>query len=281
MSAGAGKFELDVTDAQAVFDRIAEAQPDVVLHCAAYTDVDRAEEQELVASLVNRDGANHVTAAAGRHGAFVVSVSTDYVFGGDAGQPYVESDPTGPRTAYGRTKLAGEKAVKSVGTPYAIARTAWLYGAGGRNFVDTMLTLAQDRDEVTVVNDQVGCPTWTGHLAPALIEVAERQLQGVHHLAGAGACTWYELAVEALRPRRRGLPRGPDHLGRAEALGSPAGVERARQRAARRGRAAALAGRAGRLPLGARRRMRGEAPVTAARVADVGLISADRREARG
>ncbi len=194
--ASAGKFELDVTDAQAVFDRIAEAQPEVVLHCAAYTDVDRAEEQELVASLVNRDGANHVTAAAGRHGAFVVSVSTDYVFGGDAGQPYVESDPTGPRTAYGRTKLAGEKAVKSVGTPYAIARTAWLYGAGGRNFVDTMLTLAQDRDEVTVVNDQVGCPTWTGHLAPALIEVAERQLQGVHHLAGAGACTWYELAVE-------------------------------------------------------------------------------------
>jgi dTDP-4-dehydrorhamnose reductase len=192
----AGRAQLDITDAQAVFDAIGEVGPDAVVNCAAYTDVDGAESDEQTAMRVNADGANHVAAAAGRNGAFVVAVSTDYVFAGDAERPYVESDAIAPATAYGRTKAAGEAAVLSVGTPCAIARTAWLYGAGGRNFVDTMLALAAQREEVSVVADQVGCPTWTGHLAPALVEVSERRLEGIHHLAAAGSCSWYELAVE-------------------------------------------------------------------------------------
>jgi dTDP-4-dehydrorhamnose reductase len=195
---GLGHSELDVTDAQAVFDCMAAEQPGAVINCAAYTDVDGAEADEERATAVNSEGASHVAAAAGRNGAFVVSVSTDYVFSGDASEPYVESDEPAPRGAYGRSKLAGERAVAELGTPYAIARTAWLFGAGGRNFVDTMLALGAERDEVSVVSDQVGCPTWTGHLAPALVTLAEQQLEGIHHLAGGGSCSWYELAVAAL-----------------------------------------------------------------------------------
>ena len=109
----------------------------------------------------------------------------------------MESDPTRPLGAYGRTKLAGEQAVAAANPAHAIVRTAWLFGAGGRNFVDTMLALGAERDEVSVVTDQVGCPTWTGHLAGALAELAERPDDtGVHHIAGAGACSWNELAVE-------------------------------------------------------------------------------------
>ena len=189
--------DLDVTDAQAVFDRVADEQPDAVIHCAAWTDVDGAEDDEEQATRVNGEGTSHVTAAAGRHGAFVVAVSTDYVFSGDADRPYVEADEPGPRSAYGRSKLAGERAVAELETPAAIARTAWVFGSGGRNFVDSMLALGAERGEVSVVTDQVGCPTWTGHLAPALIEVAERRLEGIHHLAGGGSCTWHDLAVAA------------------------------------------------------------------------------------
>src|SRR3954453_2002880 len=188
--------DFDLIDAQAVFDHTAEIQPDAVIHCAAYTDVDGAEADEERATLVNGEAAAHVAAAAGRHGAFVVAVSTDYVFAGDADRPYVESDPPAPRSAYGRSKLAGEEAVAAIGTAAAIARTAWLYGAGGKNFVDTMLQLGSDRDEVSVVTDQIGCPTWTGHLAPALLDVAEGRLEGIHHLVNSGQCSWHDFAVE-------------------------------------------------------------------------------------
>jgi dTDP-4-dehydrorhamnose reductase len=188
--------DLDLTDAEAVRRRLADEAPAAVINCAAYTDVDGAESAEALATRVNAAAAGNVAAACAASGAFVVQLSTDYVFAGDATRPYVESDEPAPRTAYGRSKLGGERAVAASGAPFAIARTAWLYGAGGKNFVDTMLALAQTRDEVSVVADQRGCPTWTGHLAPALVEVAERRAEGVHHLCGAGECSWYELAVE-------------------------------------------------------------------------------------
>jgi dTDP-4-dehydrorhamnose reductase len=191
--------ELDLTDAQAVFDFVGERQPDAVIHCAAYTDVDGAEAQEDVALRVNMEAAGNVAAASGLNGAFVVAVSTDYVFAGDGDRPYVESDEPAPKGAYGRTKLLGEYAVQDIGTECAIVRTAWLFGAGGKNFVDTMLALAAERDEVRVVGDQVGCPTWTGYLAPALVEIAERRAEGIHHLAGGGRCSWSELATEVFR----------------------------------------------------------------------------------
>jgi len=193
--AGTDLPDLDLTDAAAVRARVEAERPDVVVHCAAYTDVDGAEADEATATRVNGDAAGHVAVASAAAGAFLVHLSTDYVFAGDAGAPYAEDAPPDPRTAYGRSKLAGERAVAAAGGAHAICRTAWLYGSGGRNFVDTMLRLAGERDEVAVVDDQVGSPTWTGDLVPALLEVAARRATGIHHLTGEGACSWYDLAA--------------------------------------------------------------------------------------
>jgi dTDP-4-dehydrorhamnose reductase len=191
------RVELDVTDADHVRRVIVAAEPRAVINCAAWTDVDGAETAEAAATAVNGAGAGNVARAAGETGARVVHVSTDYVFDGTKSTPWVESDPVGPIGAYGRSKLAGEEEVAAAGGEHAIVRSAWLFGAGGRNFIDTMLALGDDRDEVSVVADQVGSPTWTGHLAEALIELAERRGDvGIFHAAGAGACSWYELAVE-------------------------------------------------------------------------------------
>lgn len=189
--------DLDVTDDGAVRRLHAQQRPRSVIHCAAYTDVDGAESDGAAALACNGAGAGNVAAAATEIGAHVVHVSTDYVFDGSKREPWLESDPVAPLGVYGETKLAGERAVAAANPSHAIVRTAWLFGAGGRNFVDTMLALGADRDEVSVVTDQVGCPTWTGHLAGALVELAERPSEtGIHHIAGAGSCSWNELAVE-------------------------------------------------------------------------------------
>jgi dTDP-4-dehydrorhamnose reductase len=194
--AGVDLPDIDITDAAGTARVVGEHAPDVVLNCAAFTDVDGAEEHEDTAKLVNGEGAENVAAAARQAGARVIYISTDYVFDGEKRDPYVESDPTGPRTAYGRTKLAGEWLTASGNPDYVIARTAWLFGANGKNFVETMLSVGPARGELKVVNDQVGCPTWTGHLAEALVELAGGELTGVVHTAGAGTCSWYEFAVE-------------------------------------------------------------------------------------
>jgi len=186
--------DLDVTDVDAVRHAVLDAQPAAVVNCAAWTDVDGAEPAEEDATAVNGTGAGIVAGAAANAGALAVHVSTDYVFAGDAGEPYLESDEVGPLTGYGRSKLAGELAVRESAPRHAIVRAAWLFGPGGKNFVDTMRRLAAEREEVTVVDDQVGCPTYTGHLAQALVEIAERGLTGTMHVAGAGLCSWYELA---------------------------------------------------------------------------------------
>ena len=216
---GLTRAELDVTDAAAVRDAIGRAQPAAVINCAAWTDVDGAEAEEAAATAVNGAGAGNVAVAAAAAGALVVHVSTDYVFDGEAREPYLESAAVAPASAYGRSKLAGERAVAQSCPRSAIVRASWLFGAGGRNFVDTMLRLAGERDELTVVDDQIGCPTFTGHLAPALVEIAERGLTGVLHVAGGGECTWYDLAMAAFE--ERGL-RPTVHRGRTEDLGRPA-----------------------------------------------------------
>ena len=190
--------DLDIADPGAVRAAVARHRPRAVVNCAAWTDVDGAEAAEADATRINGDGAGNVAAAAAAGGALVVHVSSDYVFPGDATEPYAEDAPVGPRSAYGRSKLAGERAVaRAAPGTHAIVRTAWLFGPHGRNFVDTMLRIAGERDEVTVVDDQVGCPTYSGHLASALVDVAERGLTGILHVAGAGRCSWHELAVEA------------------------------------------------------------------------------------
>jgi dTDP-4-dehydrorhamnose reductase len=187
---GLSHAELDVTDAGAVRDALAGA--DLVVNCAAWTNVDGAEDHAEEALAVNRDGARNVAEAAPR----VLYVSSDYVFDGAKRAPYVESDPTGPLQSYGRSKLAGELATAEVNPRHFIVRSSWLFGAGGGNFVETMLGLGRERDELRVVDDQVGCPTFTGHLAEAIVELAGTEDYGIHHLAGAGQCSWYEFARE-------------------------------------------------------------------------------------
>src|SRR5215210_603914 len=189
---GLSRRDLDIADPDAVRAAVAAARPDAVVNCAAWTDVDGAEDHEAEATRINGAGAGHVAAAA----PYVVHVSSDYVFDGRASEPYAEGAPTGPRSAYGRSKLAGERAVAAAGD-HAIVRSSWLFGAHGPNFVATMLRLAEDRDEVRVVDDQIGCPTFTGHLAPALVGIAEQRLTGVLHVSGTGACSWFELAASA------------------------------------------------------------------------------------
>jgi dTDP-4-dehydrorhamnose reductase len=195
--------DLDVTDERAVAAALSDEHVDAVINCAAWTDVDGAESDPDGADAVNAQGAENVANAAAHVGARLVHVSTDYVFDGDrsADEPaYVESDVPGPRSVYGASKLAGEEAVTAADGSHAIVRASWLFGVGGRNFVATMLTLGADRDEVTVVDDQIGCPTATAHLAPALLALArDADAQGIFHVAGSGRCSWRDLAAETFR----------------------------------------------------------------------------------
>ncbi len=203
---GLSHSELDICDERGTRELLGRLEPDGVLNCAAWTDVDGAESDPEGARKVNRDGAGNIASCAAAVGSRMVHVSTDYVFDGLAprrpdGAPraYLESDPTGPATVYGLSKLEGEQLVMGASPRHAVARTAWLFGLGGRNFAETMLTLAADRDAVRVVADQTGCPTWTGHLAPALLGLLEREVGGVVHLAGTGAVSWHGFATEIFR----------------------------------------------------------------------------------
>jgi dTDP-4-dehydrorhamnose reductase len=184
------RSELDVTDAAAVERAVALAAPDVVINCAAFTDVDGAESDPEGALRVNGEGARNVASAAPR----VVYVSSDYVFDGSKDSPYLESDQTAPISSYGRSKLAGERATAEANPRHFIVRSSWLFGVGGKNFVDTMIRVGRERGEARVVADQVGCPTYTGHLAEALVRLAAGEEYGIHHLAGGGSCSWFELA---------------------------------------------------------------------------------------
>jgi dTDP-4-dehydrorhamnose reductase len=193
---GYGRAELDVTDPAALERKFDLERPDVVINCAAWTDVDGAEDAEEAALGIGGAGPGNVAAAAAKLKATVLHVSTDYVFDGAKGTPYVESDQPAPLSAYGRTKLAGEEAVAAANKRHFIVRSAGLFGIGGRNFVETMLQLAETRNEVTVVRDQVGSPTYTWHLAYGIVRLIEGIEYGIHHMAASGQCSWYEFARE-------------------------------------------------------------------------------------
>jgi dTDP-4-dehydrorhamnose reductase len=193
---GFGRAELDVTDAAALAKKFDLERPDVVINCAAWTDVDGAEEAEEAAFAVNGTGAGNVAAAAAEVGASVVYVSSDYVFDGAKGAAYVESDQPAPLSAYGRTKLAGEEATVAANKRHFVVRSAWLFGIAGPNFVETMLRLAGSGNEVLVVRDQVGSPTYTWHLAYGIVRLIEGIEFGIHHMAAGGQCSWYEFARE-------------------------------------------------------------------------------------
>ncbi|MFI6854044.1 dTDP-4-dehydrorhamnose reductase [Streptomyces sp. NPDC050416] len=198
---GLDRAALDITRSAVVDTVVRDHRPDLVVNCAAYTAVDDAESEEARALEINGDGPRLLARACAAHGARMIHVSTDYVFSGEARTtPYPEDHPTGPRTAYGRTKLAGERAVlEELPGASAIVRTAWLYGVHGTNFVRTMIGLEARRDTLDVVDDQRGQPTWSADVAERIADLGVRlgpDAHGVFHATNSGEATWYELARE-------------------------------------------------------------------------------------
>lgn len=200
-AAGLTHAELDITSAAAVDDVIAAHGPDVVLNAAAYTAVDAAESDEAGALAVNRDGPANLAGSLVRRGGWLIHVSTDYVFAGDADRPYEVDDPTGPRSVYGRSKLAGEQVVRErLPDRSTIVRTAWVYGGPGANFVDTVVRLEREQDTVEIIADQTGSPTYVADLADALIELGRRtRAYGTLHYVNSGRASRFEQARETFR----------------------------------------------------------------------------------
>ncbi len=189
---------VEITDPAAVHAFVQEHQPQLVVNCSAYTDVDGCTRDPDLAMAVNGDGPGHLAAACAEVGARLMHVSTDFVFDGRADRPYREDDPVDPVSAYGASKLAGERNVLRHVPEACIVRTAWLYGLHGKNFVATMLRLGRERDELRVVHDQVGSPTYTVDLADAMIRLLQAEATGIVHVVGTGQCSWCELAQAAL-----------------------------------------------------------------------------------
>lgn len=201
--------ELDICDKEAVRAYVNGNQVDYILNCAAYTAVDKAEDNEALCLRINAGAVRNLGEAASEAGARILHISTDYVFDGTAHIPYVETDPTCPVSVYGRTKLAGEEALLSVCPDAVIIRTAWLYSEYGRNFVKTMLRLGKEREEISVVFDQIGTPTYAGDLAEAICKVLEASERGafqpgIYHYSNEGVCSWYDFTVKILQAA--GLP---------------------------------------------------------------------------
>lgn len=194
--------EMDITDAQATMDYITNLKPTVIYHCAAYTAVDKAEDEgKALDEKINVDGTRNVALAAKEVGATLVYISTDYVFDGKLKDgEYAVDAPINPLNEYGRTKALGEKAVQEILDDYYIIRTSWVFGKYGHNFVFTMQKLAETRDELTIVNDQFGRPTWTRTLAEFMYFVIDQKAPfGIYHLSNDNACSWYEFAKEILK----------------------------------------------------------------------------------
>ena len=184
---------LDITKKEDVEEFVSKAHPDLIIHLAAYTNVDKAEEEEEKAELINAVGTENIALAASKIDVPLIYISTDYVFDGSKNSPYLPTDKVNPINAYGRTKLKGEELVQKHCKKYYIARTSWLYGMYGKNFVDTMLSL-KDKEELKVVDDQWGTPTWTMDLAGALMKLLTKPY-GIYHLSGGGKpTTWYNFA---------------------------------------------------------------------------------------
>lgn len=210
--------EFDLTDQAQVMAEMVRLRPAVIINCAAFTNVDGCEAQEELATRVNGAGPGYLAEAAKTIGAVLVHISTDYVFDGCKKSPYLEADPVNPLSAYGRSKLVGEQVILASGLErFFIVRTSWLYGSGGKNFVETIIRLAKEREELRIVADQIGCPTSTGDLAAAIFNllalmdhgsrITDHDFFGIYHFAGSGQCTWHEFAAEIVRQaRERGEP---------------------------------------------------------------------------
>lgn len=214
---GVGSAELDIADTSAVVREADRLRPQLIINAAAYTAVDKAESEPERAYAVNRDGPANLGRAAEQRCIPVLHISTDYVFAGDAAQPYRESDPTGPTGVYGASKLAGEQALAASCSRHVIVRTSWVFGAHGNNFVKTMLRLGRERDELSVVADQRGCPTSAASIARALWALAHHYQQegdlrwGIYHYSGTPACSWHGFAQAIFQQAQAAglMPRQP------------------------------------------------------------------------
>ncbi len=194
--------DVDITDLIAVRDRLRALRPDILIHTAAFTQVDTAEKEPLTAFMVNAEGTKNLAFFCRDLGIEMVHISTDYVFDGEKGKPYVEKDRTCPINTYGRTKELAEQYVQGLLDRYKIIRTSWLNGLGGpypRNFIETILRIAKQKNSLSVVDDQIGCPTFTFDLARCLILLLETPESGIFHITNSECCSWHELASEIIR----------------------------------------------------------------------------------
>ncbi len=191
--------DFDITDSKAVHNYITSYMPDAVIHCSAWTAVDKAEDNAELCRRVNEEGPRNIARACKHLGAKMMYFSTDYVFPGTGDQYYEPDDPTRPRSVYGRTKLGGELAVKETLEHYFILRLSWVFGKNGNNFIRTMLKLAETRDEVSVVCDQVGSPTYTADVAPLVCDMIMSEQYGTYQVTNEGICSWAEFAEEIFR----------------------------------------------------------------------------------
>ena len=187
--------DFDLTDGAAVRAYVEDYQPDVIVHCAAYTAVDKAESQPEVCAAVNGDGTMNMVRAALAVGAKLVYISTDYVFSGEGDEPWTEESPYNPRNVYGLSKLQGEMAVRAMMKRYFLLRTSWVFGLHGRNFVRTMIQLGRERPEVRVVDDQIGAPTYTADLARVICDLIPTEKYGIYHVCNEGAMSWAKFAA--------------------------------------------------------------------------------------
>ena len=185
---------LDITDKEQVFDFISQNKPDIVINSAAYTDVDGCEENQDLAYSINGEGVKNLAFACREADSALLHISTDYIFNGENTRPWVEDDEIGPISVYGKSKLKGEQAILEILDKFFIVRTAWLYGVNGRNFPKTMLELAENHSQITVVYDEVGTPTYTPDLAKAISQLIETDHYGIYHITNSGSCSWCEFA---------------------------------------------------------------------------------------
>ena len=191
-----GQELLDITKQTSVDKFIKKYSPDIVFNCAAYTNVDGAEDDENTAFSVNGIGAGILAHSCKDNNSLLVHISTDYVFDGDGVGPYAVDDETKAIGAYGRGKLAGEELIKKSGCEFIIIRTSWLFGSGGKNFVDTIIRIASEKEQIKVVDDQIGCPTYTVDLAGCMVDLAEKDCRGIYHFCNGPKCSWFDFACE-------------------------------------------------------------------------------------
>lgn len=196
---GTGSKDLDITDRDAVMQYIRTYRPDAVIHCAAYTAVDKAEDEPELCRKVNADGTAYIAEACKMMDAKMVYISTDYIFGDDGDKPHEVDDPPHPLNVYGQTKWEGEEAVRRILKKYFIVRISWVFGEHGNNFVKTMLRLGKTRKEISVVADQFGAPTYTADLAPLLCDMMMTEKYGTYHVCNSGCCSWAEFAQEIFK----------------------------------------------------------------------------------